>query len=566
MKCNIYLNSGGRDHDISVNINSPVNSFIMVDTLTTIGGDDSFVASSEFLDLSYEHTLIEQIDHDLYVAPWGDDSNSGLSENDPLKTIHYALYMILADSMNAKNVFLAPGIYSRSTTGEKFPINCKSGVSIIGSGRDNTIIDLENEKLCFWSGRDKNVAIKNLQINNGRSHLGGAIVVEFESSATLENIAINNCTAVAGSAIGLYTSDVKADNIVIDNCRGDGIIYVRGSLGDKFLEISNISVTNSTLLPDAPNQKGGRPMLVLYCPKLKLSNCMIASNDVVNDYYPYGFLSFFDIEDLRVSNMTVVDNTVTFGGHLMLGGIEKGVFKNCIITNDTYCSIVKETYPEHGAVSFSNSVIENYWDVMNIVGTGYHLDLNMDESVVDCDPGFVGFGDIYQRYHLRPDSYCIDAGGSDTTGLNLPQYDFLGDERFYGGRIDMGCFEYLPVEADNEIIPSRKITMNCFPNPLSIGNKRSKTNILNITMTLPGSMAEIHGIQLEIYNVKGQLVRMIPVNILNDLRDGPTNSISQNVQWDLKDANDVSVGVGVYIFALKYHSDIVCTTRGLLLK
>lgn len=45
-------------------------------------------------------------------------------------------------------------------------------------------------------------------------------------------------------------------------------------------------------------------------------------------------------------------------------------------------------------------------------------------------------------WSLLQTSPCINAGTTDTSGLNLPETDFIGEPRVFQGRIDIGAFEY----------------------------------------------------------------------------------------------------------------------------
>ena len=46
----------------------------------------------ELLNVTIEEGFLEMVDADLYVSPDGDDSNSGLTPEDPLKTITMAMF------------------------------------------------------------------------------------------------------------------------------------------------------------------------------------------------------------------------------------------------------------------------------------------------------------------------------------------------------------------------------------------------------------------------------------------------------------------------------------------
>jgi len=79
---------------------------------------------------------------------------------------------------------------------------------------------------------------------------------------------------------------------------------------------------------------------------------------------------------------------------------------------------------------------------------------------------------------LTENSPCIDAGTPDTTGLNLPPWDILGNQRIWDGDgdeiaiIDMGAYEYgAPpyTGIDDRVVSESKTRsfLHNYPNPFS---------------------------------------------------------------------------------------------------
>jgi hypothetical protein len=64
---------------------------------------------------------------------------------------------------------------------------------------------------------------------------------------------------------------------------------------------------------------------------------------------------------------------------------------------------------------------------------------------------------------LQNESPCINTGIPDTSLLNIPVYDYLGNPRVFGGRIDMGAIENQYVIWDNIDTDSKLIGV--YPNP-----------------------------------------------------------------------------------------------------
>ncbi|MFC1492875.1 choice-of-anchor Q domain-containing protein [candidate division KSB1 bacterium] len=69
--------------------------------------------------------------------------------------------------------------------------------------------------------------------------------------------------------------------------------------------------------------------------------------------------------------------------------------------------------------------------------------MNWLEGNIDADPNFIGSGEY--PFQLSPNSYAVNAGKPDTTGLALPHTDLAGNPRIYNGKIDkidMGAYEF----------------------------------------------------------------------------------------------------------------------------
>jgi len=95
---------------------------------------------------------------DLYVSPEGDDANTGLTSQHPLKTIALAIQRIGADSQNPHTIHLANGHYAED---QHFPLNLRSYVSIIGESEEGVIFGGPDIFFMGWDS-EKEVTIKNI--------------------------------------------------------------------------------------------------------------------------------------------------------------------------------------------------------------------------------------------------------------------------------------------------------------------------------------------------------------------------------------------------------------------
>lgn len=151
---NIYSNSallGGDDIFSSYFNNIKIKLF--VDTFTVLHPSDISINPLSDFDLIINNCKVKQVKTALYVSPEGNDYNSGLSPDEPLKTIKFAVLKILPDSLTPMKIYLQEGIYSQSTNGEKFPINIKENVSLVSDTRAGITwgADIISVSIPWWS-------------------------------------------------------------------------------------------------------------------------------------------------------------------------------------------------------------------------------------------------------------------------------------------------------------------------------------------------------------------------------------------------------------------------------
>jgi len=186
---------------------------VIVDTFTVSNPTDFHAAPIDNFTFDILHGLQEQINADLYVSPSGNNNNTGLTIDDPLKTIQYACSVILADSQNLHIIHLAEGTYSPSANSEFFPVDIPDFVSLCGVSETGVILNAEGMSGVVRLNNAENVTISNLTITNGNAKHGGGIYCE-SSSPSLENVTITGNSAWIGG--GIYCSVSSSPNLV--NC------------------------------------------------------------------------------------------------------------------------------------------------------------------------------------------------------------------------------------------------------------------------------------------------------------------------------------------------------------
>jgi len=216
-RCNIFLNDAYRGADINSGLKDPI--FVALDTFTVMNPSDYYAFPSSNFIFNIQNHKIEQTEADLYVDPYGDDNNSGLSTVDPLQTITQAIKIIDVDSLHHHTIHLAEGIYSPSTTGESYYLYCRSYLSISGASEQTTILDAEGTGGIIYCHSDNNFFIENLTIQNG-SNCG---IRCDHSTPLLKNLTIKGNTGGNGAGLYcLYNSNPVISNVTIKENIADG--------------------------------------------------------------------------------------------------------------------------------------------------------------------------------------------------------------------------------------------------------------------------------------------------------------------------------------------------------
>ncbi|MCD4654799.1 right-handed parallel beta-helix repeat-containing protein, partial [bacterium] len=146
---------------------------------------------------------MELMNEDLYVTVDGNDNNDGITWDSSLKTIQYALSIIDYESY-PKTIHLGTGVFSPDTTGEVFPLPLLTNISIIGSGRNETIIDAAHTNRVFTVYETDSALLSDLTITGGVSDIGAGI---YCKDSTLE---VKRCLITGNTATdkggGMYVS------------------------------------------------------------------------------------------------------------------------------------------------------------------------------------------------------------------------------------------------------------------------------------------------------------------------------------------------------------------------
>ena len=513
-RCNIYLNfSSTYGNDLSGSNDFSID--VIVDTFTVLNPTDYFAYPVNDFTFDILNCMVEPVNQDLYVSPAGSNNNSGLTPDDPLLTISYALVKIIPVSTNPGTIFLSDGTFSPSQTGEFFPLNCRSFISLNGASMNSVILDGEGMSRVLYCDNDNNFSIQDLTIRNGNAVEGGGIYF-YQSSPSLENVTITNNSASA---------------------RGGGIHCRFNS--NPVLE--NISIINNSASDDG----GG-----IYCTGSdpSLLNVIIANNSASNRC---GGFSCNNFSNPNLENVTITGNTAINGGGIFCFNSSDPVLMNCISWNNSPHEVCFNgaANPNTITISFSDIQGGEAAIVTNDNGT-----VNWLEGNIDANPLFAD-----TLYHLSTASPCIDAGNPDPIYYDPEDPDnpgyalypamgtIINDMGAYGGPHAIGWIT-VPVNDDTIIQPTLCKLYQNYPNPFN----PSTTISFNI------SRKDAKDAEIIIYNIKGQKIKQFKIQNLKF-------KINE-VVWNGKDDNGKKVSSGIYFYRLKVNDKIIDTKRCLLLK
>ncbi len=566
--CSIYNNNAGKGADLFVMDTGVID--VVVDTFSVFNPSRYF---AEYLEEStytfdIQHNWMELEPNNLYVAVDGDDANTGISPDVPLKNVSWAVRKIQADSLNPRTVHVATGTYSHEINQQIFPIGCKEYVSVIGEDMNDTILFNDYIPTAIMG---KNVTgtveFSNFSIRNCSENYTSSVIGFIDMDIVkLSNIKIHNNSNIRFTLVNEYVYNMYDGLLITDNIT-DGSnsgFYFANNAG----YLKNCIIKNNINI--APDPYGCIVSMDLMAyDDISIENCVFSGNHSTNTEGRIIRTTNHNGGDptIRFNNCLISDNSIgsryVFQNFNYDGLTE---FNNCTFSNNTASNnFYPTTIYSYGDINMTNTIMHDNTDyeifMVDDTQYGYIYELNLDhcnikngedgiynmnnaniinwgEGNIEEDPLFLLSGD--DPYQLTSTSPCVDTGTADTTGLYLPPWDLLQNHRVWDGDgdgtaiIDMGCYEFdAPSYSgiNDDPIPVTDYHLMNYPNPF---NPKTK-----IVFDLP----ESGQVKLEIYNIKGQKVKT-----LLDCYMSPGRS---EMLWNSKDDNGKRVSSGVYFYRLQ---------------
>ncbi len=157
----------------------------------------------------------------FYVSPQGSNLTGTGAKDKPWRSLTFALNQLSSDSLKPKAVKLANGVYSTAATGENFPLNLKSWISLVGSDSVNTVINANKTARAVVGQNVINILVTRLTIRNGfaradagEASLGGGLYLRDCRQVVIKScvVRLNEAKTSGG---GVFLSG--GSNIFIEN-------------------------------------------------------------------------------------------------------------------------------------------------------------------------------------------------------------------------------------------------------------------------------------------------------------------------------------------------------------
>jgi predicted outer membrane repeat protein len=566
-KCNIYLNFGATGTDYSKFYSVPPQ-VIIVDTFTVINPDHFFIFSGDGegfptndVAIQQDHAYLEPVDHDLYVNPVsGDDGNSGISINDPLKTIAYAYILIKSDSLNPHKIFLSNGTYSPSTNNEKLAFSTRSYISLIGESMNSTIIDADSLSYFIAGvGVIKNYSIKDITFQHGK----GGIHIRHNNHVTISDVTLKSGTA-SSMGFEIYDTDslIVKNTIVKNNKGGFAFSICNWEHGTKSFSLENCIITYNVPGTNLYAMQGGGIEIygnpdIVFSGFGKISNLQITDNIRQPDpEFGMGMtvgLFIYGHYKIDLINATIANNILygNYGFGSSSGpGVELNIY-NSILFGDSLRELslgYPNSYSYPSTCQVYNSDIEGgQSQVMNWSNINT---LVWSQGNLDNDPLWYAI-----PYALPWNSPCVNAGTPmyepgmlppyiieeetvyklitfDFDTIVLPQTDLAGNQRIFDGRIDMGAYECQDTTTGTHEfeVRSSRFEVTVYPNPFYANT------------FISFDLKEQAEVQVLIYDMNG--------NEVKKLMDASLSAGQYNMTWGGDDDSGQKVGKGTYLVTL----------------
>lgn len=380
-------------------------------------------------------------------------------------------------AMPGDTILVQPGTYyeNLSVTGRDYTIGSLFLTTGDTSYIRQTVLN-GNQTGCvlFFTEEDtSNVAVKGFTITNGRGGdtSAGGITITKDNKPLIEHCIIRANTGTECSAIYVVgNSKPVIRYCIIENNKGlelyNGDIV---SLGSSITLVFENNIIRNNLGRVGIDIKGC-DILLRNCIYVNNRGCIAAWYGSYNLFYSVvcanntaGFVFCTNSGNTALVNCTLYNNgkedlhvSAEFGFPTQITSL-----LNTIIWSDTVDWTIKGSDSD---LYIKNCLIKGGYND-TITTMDYSLTYHWLSGNISEHPGFIDPQN--NDFRLAPNSPCIGAGTTDTTGLHLPPYN---GELWEGidGPVDIGALEHDPYAAIwDSHLRVRNHVFDVFPNPAS---------------------------------------------------------------------------------------------------
>jgi len=308
-----------------------------------------------------------------FVSPDGSDEDGDGSEDTPWQTITYALQQNDGREDNLYIIHLAEGVYSESETGEQFPIQLESYLTLIGQDMAETIIDIEadtaTQRRGFFGEDLERLNLEEFTLMNGKffpaeqldtSATGGAILISNSDNISLNRVRFRRNNATMGGAVAIDSTT----NVTIESCEFSECCF-------EFTWRANYGIYGAGIYLTAVNE-------------VSVINCLFENSDIsVSNLLRGGGLKIDRSEYINIKGNTFRNNIMRT--QMCLGiGIDTDNCSFVSIANNSFYELV--TFAEH---PFGIGIHVFYCDHVEIRGneiSNHHLSYRSSAgSLIYCN-------------------------------------------------------------------------------------------------------------------------------------------------------------------------------------
>ena len=432
----------------------------------------------------------------------------------------YATIQAAIDAANnGDTVLVDPGTYVENINynGKLITVASLFATTLDTSYISQTIIDGNNEAsvVTFETLEDSTAVLNGFTLTMGHAWFnGGGIFCDDETYPLLMNLIITDNIAedYGGGVYCVYgapiLNNVKITNNTANN-RGGGIYCAHSTLG-----LQNVIICN--------NEAGTSGGAIGFNNSQPVLNYVLIANNVADGGDGGGIWSYYSSP--YINKVTVANNEASaLGAGIYSKWYSTGLLKNTIVSDNLGAYGIYVENNSSIVINYSNfwnNEYGNFFGCEDYIGENVQTNANGDSCDINyniqLDPQYKNLAEA--DFHLLSTSPCIDAGD--------PIYPPDPDSTI----VDMGLYFY---DQSTAVDPGfENVLSSILPYPNPVRNRAS----------IKFSTKKNTNIRVALYNIKGQLVKML----LDERREKGDH----NIRFNLSDLSP-----GIYFYQINTISD-----------